>query len=252
MVILTCGLHDPQAGLFWSARKHLRILFDIFPEVIVTASPQTDLAFLDWLAEQGCTVYRRKKNAIASSYLASIKHGQATGAQSIFYCDADRALHWARAYPQELKRVMKKAALVDYFIGMRGPREYGSHHDALRYTEQLPNAIISQAMGEKKQRDYLSGCYGFSQAAATYIVKYLKAKDFSLFGEWPLRLKKQGFLPTYQVCKGLEWETPDQHLDEVTRCGGVEAYRAQLSSPEEWKKRATMAQEFVSTLIPKP
>jgi hypothetical protein len=135
---------------------------------------------------------------------------------------------------------------------MRGPREYQSHHDALYYTEQLPNSIISQAMGEKKQRDYLSGCYGFSKKAATYIVKHMKATDFAMFGEWPLIMKRHGFTPTYQVCKGLEWETADQHMDDVKRCGSVEAYRQQLSSPTEWKRRATMAMEFVKTVTVKP
>lgn len=248
MTIITCGLHDPKAGLRWTAEKHLPILQGIFDKVIFTASPDTDPDFLDWLEEQGCEVHRRKANIIAKTYFDSIKHGVDTGAHSIFYCDADRALHWARMYPEELAVIPKKLKKLDYFIGMRGPREYQSHHDALYYTEQLPNFIISQAMGEKKQRDYLSGCYGFSQKAATYIIKHMKANDFGLFGEWPVIMKKHGFKPTYTVCQGLEWETPDQNQDDVKRCGSVAAYREWLSSPAEWKKRADMALQFVKTL----
>ena len=65
-------------------------------------------------------------------------------------------------------------------------------------------------------------------------------------------MKQHGFKPTYLVCKGLEWETPDQHRDEVKHCGSIEAYHAWKSSPEEWKRRAQMAYEFVKTIIPKP
>lgn len=252
MTTLTCGLHDPKGGLLWSAKKHFAILLKTFDHVVMTASPMTDLALIQWLELHGCTVYRRKTNIVTQTYFDSIKHGLETGADTVLYCDADRTLHWARAYPTELKKIAKLTTKSDYFIGMRGPREYQSHHDALYYTEQLPNSIISQAMGEKKQRDYLSGCYGFSKKAATYIVKHMKATDFAMFGEWPLIMKRHGFTPTYQVCKGLEWETADQHMDDVKRCGSVEAYRKWLSSPTEWKRRAIMAMEFVKTVTVKP
>lgn len=231
--------------------KNIPILLRAFDEVVITASPMTDTALLRTLGILGCTIHRRKSNVITETYLDAIRHGLETGADTILYCDTDRILHWTRTYPNELKKIAKLATKSDYFIGMRGPREYQSHHDALYYTEQLPNAIISQAMGEKKQRDYLSGCYGFSKKAATYIVKHMKAKDFAMFGEWPLIMKRHGFTPTYQVCKGLEWETADQHMDDVKRCGSIEAYREQLSSPAEWKRRAMMATEFVKTITPK-
>ena len=177
MTILTCGLHDPKAGLRSTAEIHLPMLLDLFDRVLVTASPETDTSFLAWLEKQGCVVYHRKDTSIVQSYVDAIKQGVKTHADTIFYCDADRVLHWARAYPEELRRVAKKAHGVDYFVGMRGPREYQSHHDALYYTEQLPNAIISAAMGETKPRDYLSGCYSFSLKAATYVAEHIKSKD---------------------------------------------------------------------------
>ena len=251
MTTLTCGLHDPEGGLLWTVEKHLNMLLNMFDQVVMTASPATDKVLLERLETHGCIVHRRSMNSAAQTCFDAIGHGLETGAEVIFYCDADRALHWARTYPEELRKVAKLATRTDYFIGMRGQQEYQSHHEALYYTEQLPNAIISQAMGEKKQHDYLSGCYGFSKKAATYIVKHMKANDFSMFGEWPLLMKRHGFAPTYRVCKGLEWETPDQHMDDVERCGSIEAYREWLSSPAEWKKRATMAMEFVKTLVPK-
>jgi len=108
MTILTCGLHDPSGGLRWTAEKHLPILLSIFDQVLITTSPETDPALLAWLEEQGCVVYRRKGKIIAQNYLDAIHQGVKAGTDTIFYCDADRALHWARAYPQELKRVPKK------------------------------------------------------------------------------------------------------------------------------------------------
>ncbi len=252
MTILTCGLHDPKAGLQWIAEEHLAELFQIFDRVVITATPETDRAFLDWLEENGCDVFRRKKNVIAKTYFDAVTHGLETHATSILYCDADRAFHWVSKYPKELAKVANQLPKLNYFIGMRGPREYGTHHDALLYTEQLPNAIISQAMGEKKLRDYLSGCYGFSAKAASYIKKHMKANDLRFFGEWPLFMKKHGFKANYMVCKGLDWETPDQHQDDVKRSGSVKAYREQLSTSKEWKKRALMAMECVKTIVLKP
>lgn len=252
MTVLTCGLHDPKAGLKWISDKHVPTLLELFDAVIITASPLTDQNYLDALEFQGCQVFRRKQNIIIQSYLNAIKHGRDTGAETILYCDFDRVMHWVRTYPKELSCVAKHIKKTGYLIGERGPREYQTHHDALYYTEQLPNAIISAHMGDKKQHDYLSGCYGFSKEAADYIVKHMKAKDFSFFGEWPAIMKRQGFKPTYLVCKGLEWETPDQHQEDVKRCGSVEAYREQLSSPTEWKRRTLMAHEFVKTIVPKP
>lgn len=251
MTTLTCGLHDPEGGLRWVAETHVLVLCQTFDHVTFTASPTTDASFLSWLEENGVSVHRRKSNVIAKTYFDAIKHGIEHPSEAILYCDADRAFHWARTYPQELRRVKRLVEKTDYFIGMRGPREYQSHHDALYYTEQLPNAIISKAMGEKRQRDYLSGCYGFSRNAATYIIKHMKATGLSLYGDWPLIMKRHGFAPTYRICKGLAWETPDQHMDDVKRLGGIEAYREWLSSPAEWKKRAIMAMEFVKTITVK-
>jgi len=250
MTMLTCGLHDPHGGLLWIAKKYADVLTKIFHHVHMTASPNTDPELLIWLQEHGCTIHHRRTNNIPQTYFEAIQRGVETKAETIFYCDADRALHWARTYPAELKRAAAMATKADYFVGMRGPKEHQSHHDALYYTEQLPNAIISERMEEKMRRDYLSGCYGFSQKAATYIVKHMKADSLSLYGDWPLIMKRHGFKPTYRICKGLGWETPDQHTDDVERLGSVDAYREWLSSPAEWKRRAKMALEFVEKITP--
>jgi hypothetical protein len=252
MTVLTCGVHDPKAGLEWLSDKYSKKLLSMFDHVVISASPLTDKAYLQKLSDQGYIIHRRRKNHITTSYLEAIKQAVALNPDTILYCDFDRVMHWVHTHAKELSCVAKHIEPTGYFIGMRGPKEYATHHDALRYTEELPNAIISDFMGESSRKDYLSGCYGFSYAAAEFIIKNISFKSWATFGEWPLIMKKNGYPPTYAVCKGLAWENADQHQEEVKRAGSVAAYREQLSNPAEWQKRSTMALEFVSSLILKP
>lgn len=252
MTVLTCGLHDPKAGLQWLSDRHSKKILSMFDQVIVSASTLTDKAYLQRLGEQGFIVHRRKKKQITTSYLEAIKQASILDPDTILYCDFDRAMHWVHTQAKELSYVAKHIEPTGYFIGMRGPKEYKTHHDALRYTEELPNAIISDFMGESSRKDYLSGCYGLSRAAATFVIKHIPFTSWATFGEWPLIMKKNGFSPTYAVCKGLAWENASQHQEEVKRAGSVAAYREQLSTPAEWKRRSEMAREFVSSLILKP
>lgn len=215
MTVLTCGVHDPKAGLEWLSDKYSKKLLSMFDHVVISASPLTDKAYLQKLSDQGYIIHRRRKNHITTSYLEAIKQAVALNPDTILYCDFDRVMHWVHTHAKELSCVAKHIEPTGYFIGMRGPKEYATHHDALRYTEELPNAIISDFMGESSRKDYLSGCYGFSYAAAEFIIKNISFKSWATFGEWPLIMKKNGYPPTYAVCKGLAWENADQHQEEV-------------------------------------
>lgn len=244
MAILSCSLHDPRAGLAWML-PHVTALRAIFDRVIVTATSSTDNSLLQELRRLGCTVAKRRDDTVGLTYRATVRRGYAAGARTLFLLDFDRALHWARTRPDELARAAKRAERHEWFIGERTPRAYRSHHLPLYKTEQEPNRIIAERLGEKNPHDYLSSCVGLSRGAQEAILATPTRRDLSLFGLWPLALKKAGYRPAYAAYEGLEWETADQNRDKVKEAGSVAVWRKSLDNPAEWEKRERMANEFV-------
>lgn len=244
MAILSSSLHDPHGGLTWML-PHVATLQTIFDKVIVTATASTSDALLSELRRLGVAVAKQPKDTVGLTYRATVRHGYAAGARTLFLLDFDRALHWARTRPEELARAAKQAERHEWFIGERTPRAYRSHHLPLYKTEQEPNRIIAAHLGEQKPHDYLSSCVGLSRGAQEAVLAAPTRRDLSLFGLWPLTLKKAGYRPTYVPYEGLEWETADQNQEKVKTLGGVVAFRKSLDNPAEWEKRERMAAEFV-------
>lgn len=244
MAILSSSLHDPHAGLAWML-PHVTTLQKIFDKVLVTATSSTDPALLVELRRLGVLVLKRSSDTVGLTYRETVRRGYQRNAHTLFLLDFDRALHWARTRPEELARAAKRAERTEWFIGERTPRAYRSHHLPLYKTEQEPNRIIATHLGEKKPHDYLSSCVGLSRGAQEAVLSTPVRRDISLFGLWPLALKKAGYHPTYASYEGLEWETADQNQEKVNALGGVVAFRTSLDNPTEWEKRERMAVEFI-------
>lgn len=244
MAILSSSLHDPHAGLAWML-PHVATLRATFDKVVVTATASTSDALLLDLRRLGCAVAKRPNDTVGLTYRDTVRRGHMAGARTLFLLDFDRALHWARTRPEELARAAKRAERHEWFIGERTPRAYRSHHLPLYKTEQEPNRIIAKRLGERTTHDYLSSCVGLSRGAQEAVLSAPTRRDLSVFGLWPLAVKKAGYRPAYATFEGLEWETADQNRDKVEALGGVAAFRASLDNPAEWEKRERMAIEFV-------
>lgn len=256
MITLATAIHDPQIGLKWLSDQHLTELNKIFGSIVVVSSPFTPESYLQEIKQAGCTVMKRKDNKVGKTYFEAVKQGMKTNPDYLLYCDFDRILHWVHNYPVELRKFVrslheekKLKKKVDYIIAERFPEDYKKHHEALYETEQLPNTIISQVLGEKISHDYLSGCFIFSRKAGKQILEYGGSDGYQFWGSWPVYLKKKKMNIVYKKFHGLSWETPNQNREAVENSGGVEKWREQLSSPAEWKKRTRMANEFIELIF---
>lgn len=256
MITLATSVHDPHQGLKWLSDKYLPELSSLFDSIVLVSSPFTPNEYLAELKQSGFDVYKRKDNRIGRTYFETVKRGMKTEPDYLLYCDFDRLLHWIHHHPGELKKLVKflqaeipKKNKIDYIIAERRPEDYKQHHEALYETEQLPNKIITQLMGEKNVHDYLSGCFVFSQKTGKYIVEHGGSEGYQFWGAWPVYLKKKKVKILYKRFQGLSWETPNQNREAVERAGGVQKWREALSSPVEWKRRTLMAREFVERIM---
>lgn len=253
MLTITCGLHDPDAGLAWQLTDQVPVLRSIFDKVVVTATMNTDNGILEELRRLGCEVAKRRPHAYGPGLTLreAVRRGHAAAGEGpMLFMDMDRALHWARTKPEEFARIAKRVGRAEWFIGERSSRAHRTHQRALVETETEANAILSKALGERRMHDYLAPCIGFSSAARKIVLSLPRRRDFSLIGQWFLALKKAGFRPTYAMCEGMDWETPDQFRDLVKKLGGKAAFRASLdASPEEWEKRRQIARDTVRDIL---
>lgn len=256
MVTLTCTAHDPHGGLQWLSDLYMDDLNELFDKTIIVCTPETKKEYVKLLKDQGANVISLKQNNVGRTYFEAIKKGYADSSDYLFYCDFDRILHWMHTHRKELKQFIsylrreeKKKNRVDYVICERSPLAYKTHHDALYWSEQLPNIIISHKLGERKQHDHLSGCFVYSKKAAKYIVQHGGYKGQQHWGAWPVELKKRKVKIIYKKCLGLEWETPDRYQEKVKELGGVDAFRKHLSTNEEWVKRTIWAKEFIEEIV---
>ncbi len=245
MHILASTLLDQQGGLRWLCDAHLVELTELFDEIVIVATRDTNKDLIAQLRKAGIRVLLPKKQGIFNGYYLSLASAYAAGADTILYADFDRIIHWIHTYPAELKKVIGKAARHAYLVLGRTVRAHATHHEPLYLTEPTANQIISLAMEETKEQDYLAGAFSVSRRAVSKILKHGTCTFFELYAHWPLLLKRSGYAPTYMRCEGLEWETPDRFQDEVKKAGGVAAWRDAQSTPAEWKRRVTIASQIM-------
>ncbi len=251
MIVLAATLHDPHAGLLWRMKKCLTLVQALFDKVVVVVTPATHPDVLAYLKDAQCIVERRKKNVVGETYFRAFELGAQQEPGYIFACDFDRILHWVDRYPSELHQVVKKLqrsekGRAEYIVCERTPRAYRTHHEALYTCEQIANRLVSNALGEKKQHDFLSGACIASQAAAKILLAYGGPyPGIEHMAVWPLVLQKKKVHVSYQAFEGLEWETPHQYREQVRRAGGVREWRKQLSTLTEWKRRVGHIQQMI-------
>ncbi len=251
MIVLSCGVHDPEGGLAWMLKKQIPVLQKIFGKIVITATKFTNEALLAALREMGCQVIKRTGGGVGLTYRAAIQRGhEAAGRNPLLHLDFDRALHWARTHPEELARIAKRAARVNWFVGERTARALRTHPKTQIKTETEANRLLSKALGEDRLRDYISTCWGYSRAARAIILRTRATRNFSFYGKWNLALYKAGIRPTFISCDGLAWETPDHYRETVAKAGGIAAFRAAMETAEEWERRWQTAREILHDIRP--
>jgi hypothetical protein len=152
----------------------------------------------------------------------------------------DRVLHWARSYPEELKRVTAAIPGNDFLILGRTKRAMETHPRNQMDTEALANKVFSLITGI--EMDITAASRGISREAAETILRHSRGRFFDSDSEWPIILHCNGYKLSYMEVEGLEWETEvkrsEMTMEDGRKVSPKEYYER---NPESWVYRLKIA-----------
>jgi hypothetical protein len=173
-----------------------------------------------------------------------------------FSCDFDRWLHWARCWPEELMELPARVArlgsgsrVAPWYVCLgRTARAFRTHPAAQRFPEAATNRALSAAAG--RSLDAAAGAAWITPDAVPFILACSQETSASTDLEWPaLILREDPARVRGLRCEGLEWETPDFHVDAIAAAGGLEAWtRANFDTPAMWAARLKLAAASAAAL----
>ncbi len=238
--------HDPDDAMLPQALRVLPLLHDLYAQMLVLVSPETGQRTVDMLAEHGLRVERQAEPAdidtLGLTRLDTIRRASSGGAAHLQLCDWDRLIHWAEAYPDELREVVEAIPRHDLLILGRTARAFATHPRVQRDTEALINHAFGLAFGQPL--DVTAASRGLSRRAWAALLALPQPEPSS--GNdcaWPLYLARTPDLVIgYAATEGLEWETPDRYGDDIARAGGLDAWIANYDAdPQRWEFRLRLA-----------
>lgn len=152
--------------------------------------------------------------------------------------DIDRALHWARSCPEELRRVAAAIPFHDFLVRGRTRRAKDKRPRNQAETETLANKVFSLILG--RDMNITAASRGISRDAAETNLRYSRGRFFD--SEWPIILHCEGFELGYMEVEGLKWETQlkrsEMTLPDERKVDPKEYYE---SSPESQAYRLMLA-----------
>src|SRR5437868_3423421 len=154
-VALAATLHDPRGALFDEIRRALPALATAYRGIAVAASPPTSTRVVALLESAGVYAGPVATNLRGPLYRSSLRAALATGAARVHYLDFDRALHWVRRAPRELRAVVRLAARHPVLVVGRTAKAHRSHHVPLWSTEVLANRLLADRLGLARPIDVL-------------------------------------------------------------------------------------------------
>lgn len=244
-VALAATLHDPEARMLAQARQVFPVLAGLFPSIDIRASASTHPAMLEYLRLAGVRLNNQPAPGGDGQKLGLARQDAVVAASEkapfILYCDADRALHWAAHYPEELAQVAGRIREHDFTVLGRTDRAYQSHPAVQRDTERIINRVFHLVSGW--DWDVGAGARGLSRRAAEAIAAGCNDEELSTDVSWPLYLRScGGFSLGYLPTEGLEFETQDRYEAEVRAAGSLDAWLADFDSdPARWLARLELA-----------
>lgn len=238
-VTLACTWR-PRGELPRFQRLHPQ-LAQMYESITIATPPGSDRAAVHQMGEEpGITVVT---SSIAGARYLALQTALATPASHIYLADLDRLVRWAETRPEEWRRVVEAVQQADCLIVGRTEYAMQTHPQALRQTEQLINAVFSDALGQPL--DLGGGMRGFSRAAARVV---LANSQPGWWGDaaWPVIVQRAGFAVRYLAVDGMDWETPDRYreraADADTQRRAAEDYDADA---DHWACRVRVALEIV-------
>ncbi|MEN9939077.1 MAG: hypothetical protein RLZZ387_5656 [Chloroflexota bacterium] len=252
-LVLAATHHDPEGRLAPQTRRALPALAARFSALAVVATEDTAEASLAPLHEAGASVRLVPADGLAHigrARRAALELALETGAETLLFCDFDRALHWAEQYPAELALVAEAIPAHDLTVLGRTPRAFASHPRAQRDTEAIINTVFEQAGG--LAWDVTAAARGLSHRGARDILASCPEQSVGTDVAWPLFALRGGALTlAYRETEGLEFETPDRFAEEIAAAGGLERWVAQIDAdPRQWALRLEVARFEVLAAMP--
>lgn len=252
-VTLAVTYHDPEGRLYEPARRTLPVLTGIFDRLVVQASPAANERSLALWQRAGAAIKRATVSGL--SKLGQVRRAAVAQALQldtsfILLCDGDRALHWARYYPQEMAAVVATLPDYDFVVLGRTERALATHPRVQRDTEAIVNHVFAAVSGH--EWDVTAAARGLSRRAAEAIVTGCADDTIGVDVSWPLYLQQSGgFSLGYLATEGLEFETADRYIDEMVAAGGRAQWLARLDAdPQRWAHRLHLARLEVEAMTP--
>lgn len=247
--VLVSPLFDPQGRLADQILILGNLLRSIYMgRVFVSVTARTSESTLNALNETKIEFSLSvEKISLGENYRRGIREGLKSNPSHIHLVDFDRALHWVKRYPEELKQIQSEIENKDGLVLFgRTKRAFESHPLIQRTTETAVNAIATEIAGQDV--DIMSGSFGFERELADIIVRESKREDFGIYAEFlTIALKHKKKISTVEV-EGLEWETPDQFQDKIEKEGYI-AWLSEFESLPERKKRIKLIEDSAEVLI---
>ena len=247
MYVFTSTIHDPENRLGYLIDEQCEELTGLFDSSHVAYTPTTHSKTVQALADRGFEV-QEAEASVLDCYRTAFRMAIRPGVDNIFYCDLDRALHWVKSYPDELKALAKSQSDSDFTIVGRTKRAFGTHPETQTITEGLGNLLASRALGFSDTRDVLGVTYMITSRLAKQVLDMEARNRFGFYVEWPIFLWRSSRHPRYIEAEGLEWETPDRYRAEIKEMG-LENWFRQYQTAEEWRKRTEMLRDFAESSI---
>ncbi len=242
---LAATLHDPTGALRRDVAWALPRLRALYTDVAVTTSPPTSPRMVGDLRAAGLHAGTPPANARGPLYRLALRGALRTKPAAVHYLDFDRALHWLRVAPRELRAVLRVALRHPALVVGRSEQAHASHHRPLWATEVVANRLMADELGIRGRFDLLAPSFVLTAEATRTLLRRSRARNDDVYGEWAAIVPLLAAETAYIECRGLDWETPDRHRRAVRRIG-LAAWRRRHETPREWSLRTTMAGTIVT------
>ena len=242
-IILCSTYHDPQFRLKSQLISALPKIKSIFTKLTICCTPATPEEVSNFLTQEGFEVVLGPQMVQVDNYKQAVKLALdqivSPENEKIFYVDCDRLIHWINAYPDELNKTLMENSDVEYLHIGRTQRAFNSHPVTQKETEIIVNEIGSKILGFSETKDIISVSFLFTKDLGEKILNLKHTTKTGFYGIWPIVFWTSTNSKRYLEKEGLEWETPDQYLLEISNIG-YEDWLKKFQTPDEWKKRVQL------------
>lgn len=259
-VTLLAAVHDPEGRIGALLADDLPRLQRHYRQIVALCGIRTVSETVECLRAHGVTVLSGENIPLnARPYALGVITAHPEWAH-VHLCDFDSALHWARAWPDELDRVNATIAQYDFLLLGRTARAIASLPEAQRETERLINLLFARTTGgldpwrlivePETLGDICAGAWGLSQRGAAALRTDARRMDIGFHAEWPLIARETPALRSaYLPCEGLEYETADRYADAIAAAGGLDAWHAaQGAQISHWQQRISYITQIADAI----